>query len=388
MFSSQLDIVPSAVLFARERVSLTREELVSKVNPYLRRMKQSTITQTDIELWESGSRGMTWGESYAFTKATMFPFAALFKDESLEEPLEDFRAPPGGIPRDLSYTDQRHIHQFNNFYEMVTELQARLGESEMTRLPSATGRSTKQLADDIRTTLGVTAEAQASWRDEAHAITEWTERVSQCGVFVFTLPFDIDVLRGMARWDDGGPPAVALSTQDRSTARIFTLVHELAHLSHRRSGGYLCDTRIEANQVEARMNRIAAETMVPEEWVRELASRLDFEQSLKASPRATRTILRSAFRVSSQMLGIRLKELGIVESSGYSNTGFEKPFFSTKAGTTKPRRAMSELFREYLGNKTVTLLGSALDTNLVGEGEILDYFPSNFKLDDLWEVVS
>ena len=388
MFSGHLDIVPSAALFARERVSLTREELVSKVNPYLRRMEQSTITQTDIELWESGSRGMTWGESYAFTKATMFPFAALFKNEPPEEPLKDFRAPPGGKPRDLSYADQRHIHQFTNFYELVTELQARLGESETTRVTIATGKSTKQIASDFRTTLGVTTEAQASWQDERHAIAEWTERVSRCGVFVFTLPFDLDVLRGAARWDTGGPPAIALSTQDRSPARIFTLIHELAHLSHRHSGGYLCDTRIEDNQTEARMNRIAAETLVPEEWVREIASSLEFRQSLKSSPRATRTVLKQTFKVSSQMLGIRLQELGIVESSGYSRTGFEKPMFSAKAGATRPRRSMSELFHGYLGNKAVALLESALDTNLVGEGEILDYFPSNLKLDDLWEIVS
>lgn len=388
MFSGQLDIIPSAVRFARERVSLSREQLVRKVNPYLNRMKQSTITSTDVELWERGSRGMTWGETHAFTKATMFPFAALFKDEPPEEPLKDFRAPPGGKPRKLGYTDQKHIHQFNNFYGLVTELQARLGESETTHVPVATGRSTRQLASDFRTTLGVTTKVQASWRDEEHAIAEWTERVNQCGVFVFTLPFDIDVVRGTARWDNGGPPAIALSTQDRSPARIFTLIHELAHLSHRQSDGYLCDPRIGDNQIEARMNRIAAETLVPEEWVRELASSLEFKQSLKASPRATRTILKHTFKVSSQMLGIRLKELGIVESSGYSRTGFEKPFYSTKAGASKPRRAMSDLFRDYLGDKAVTLLGRALDTNLVGEGEILDYFPSNLKLDDLWEIVS
>ena len=388
MFSGQLDIVSSAALFARERVSLTREQLVSKANPYLKRMKQSTITQTDIELWESGSRGMTWGESYAFTKATMFPLAALFKNEPPEEPLKDFRAPLGGKPRKLGYTDQRHIHQFNQFYELVTELQARLGETETTYLPTATSRTIKQIASDFRTTLGVTLEAQASWRDEAHAIAEWTKRVNRCGVFVFTLPFDIDVLRSAARRDAGGPSAVALSTQDRSPARIFTLIHELAHLAHRHSGGYLCDPRIEDNQTEVRMNRIAAETLVPEGRVREIASSLEFEQSLKASPLATRTVLKHTFKVSTQMLGIRLQELGIVESSGYKRTGFEKTIFRAKSGASKRRRTTAELFREYLGDKAVGLLGRALETNLVGEGEILDYFPANVKLDDLWEIAS
>lgn len=388
MFSGQLDIIPGAVVFARERVSLSREELVRKVNPYLNRMKQSAITQSDVELWESGSRGMTWGETYAFTKATMFPFAALFKDERPEEPLKDFRSPPGGKPRKLAYNDQRHIHQFNNFYELVTELQARLGESESTRIPTATGRSIKQLASDIRATLGVTNQAQASWRDEQHAITEWTERVSRCGVFVFTLPFDIDVVRGAARWDDGGPPAIALSTQDRSPARIFTLIHELAHLSHRHSGGYVCDTRIAGHRTEARMNGIAAETLVPESWVRELAAGLDFEDTLKSSPLVTRNTLKRTLKVSSQMLGIRLQELRIVRSSGYSSTGFEKPIYAAKSGASKPRRATHELFRGYLGGKAVNLLRRALDTNIVGEGELLDYFPSNVKLDDLWEVTS
>ena len=48
------DIVPSTVAHARERVALTREQLVEEVNRYLRRLRSDTISTGDVESWETG----------------------------------------------------------------------------------------------------------------------------------------------------------------------------------------------------------------------------------------------------------------------------------------------------------------------------------------------
>ena len=92
------DVVPSALEHARTRVALTRNELVEKVNRILKRMGEDLISGGDVESWESGGRGMTWSEAYAFTKVTMSPFNALFQTQPPPEPLTDYRSPPGGNP--------------------------------------------------------------------------------------------------------------------------------------------------------------------------------------------------------------------------------------------------------------------------------------------------
>ena len=381
------DVVPSALEHARTRVALTRDELVEKINRILKRMGEDLISGCDVDSWESGGRGMTWSEAYAFTKVTMSPFNALFQTQPPPEPLTDFRSPPGGRARPLDYKSHRYLFQFNNCYEMVKELGARLGDSEQYNVPVANNQTVQDAARLIRDALGVTPEVQSAWANDAEAIDEWTKRVNNCGVFVFNLPFNIDVLRGVARWDDGGPPAIALSTQDWSSAKVFTLVHEFAHLTHSRSDGFVCDPRSVGHASENRMNKIAAETTVPEQWVRQVASGLEFADTFKDSPRNTRAHLTRTFKVSNQALGIRLAELGIVRESGYAQSGFEPRKFgaSMKAGRTSPSTA--QRFKNYLGPKAIDQITRALHSGAVGEGELLKHYLQSLKLKDLWELV-
>ena len=379
------DIVPSAVAHARERVALTREQLVTEVNRYLKRLHSDMISSCDVESWETGERGMTPLETYAFTKVTMFPYYALFDEQPPTEPLADFRQAPGSQTPNLDYKTHKHLFQFNNFYELAKELDARIGAPEYTGIPIADGRTIARVASEMRDVLDVSVDVQSAWDGDKEANEEWKRRIEMLGIFVISLPLNISQLRGASRWDQGGPPAVLISTADLPSARNFTLLHELAHLAHRQQQDALCDPVVAVHSSERRMNEIAAEALVPADWVKHETANAPEGIPFKAWPLKDRQRLRDKFNVSNQMLGIRLTELGITPSSGYSNNGWSQgnTVFRSAAG---PRPNRAERYRRYLGQPLVDLLSRALNGGAIGEGEALKHWLRDITLNELWEV--
>ena len=378
-------IVPSTVAHARIRVALSRDELVKKVNPHLKRLDHQLISPRDVDAWENGKRGMTWSETYAFTKVTMFPFGALFHEELPPEPLTDFRSPPGGQPRELDYKAHQHLQQFSDFYELAKELCGRVGMAESINVPVGQDRQTHQIAAAVRRTLGVDEAVQSGWESDVAAATEWQRRIEKIGVFVISLPLDMEKLRGASRWDPGGPPAVLISTSDLPSARSFTLLHELAHLTHRNSENAMCDPLASESPVERRMNQVAAEALVPAEWIRRETANAPRTIPFKSWPSSERVRLHNIFNVSNQMLGIRLTELGITPSSGYANEGWAKGNRGFGGGTGR-RMTKAQRFQRYLGQPLVQMLRKALDRGSVGEGEVLKHWIKGVKVHDLWKV--
>ena len=379
------DVVPSALEHARTRVALTRDELVEKVNRILKRMGEDLISSGDVDSWESGGRGMTWSEAYAFTKVTMSPFNALFQTQPPPEPLTDYRSPPGGQPRELDYRSHGHLYQFNNFYEMAKELCGRMGVAENINIPVSKGNTANQIATEIRRVLGVDENVQSGWTSDDQAFDEWKRRIEDVGVFVISLPLDIEILRGASRWDNGGPPAILVSTSDLPSAKCFTLLHELAHLANRGTGISLCDPVWDDHLTEKLMNQIAAEALVPAHWVRRETSTSSGRSEFVSWPHSERTRLRGLFNVSRQMLGQRLTELGITTNSGYVHNGWARGN-GRFGGSRGKQLKKAERYRRYLGEPLVGLLREGLDRNSVGPGEVLKHWLTDIKWHDLWKV--
>lgn len=369
-----MEIDPAALRYARERVSLSREELAKRMSTYIGKYRDIIISPEDIQQWESGARGMTSVETLAATEVCMFPFYALFDKERPSEPLTDFRTPPSGERSTIDYNTHQQFHRFNNFYEMVKDLSQRMGETENTNLPIANKEPAIEVANSLRNSLAVDHHTQHSWKDEDVALDEWKKRISQLGIFIFSLPLNIQQVRGASRWDPGAPPAILISTGDLPSARAFTLMHELAHLAHRNVQGSICDPSENTRHTqEYRMNRIAAEILVPEYWIKQETINHPDSQVFKEWTNAERNRLTSIFKVSNQMMGIRLKELGIVQDDGYSTSawGTGRFFFKKGAKRKKPSPKKHERYRSYLGERAISLLRRALQQDKITIGEVV-----------------
>ncbi|MGH7119740.1 MAG: ImmA/IrrE family metallo-endopeptidase, partial [Acetobacteraceae bacterium] len=117
----------------------------------------------------------------------------------------------------------------------------------------------------IRQRLGITRKAQRAWHDEYEALAGWRAAIESVGVLTMQMRrVDIAEARGFSL--PASPlPAVVANSKDWPRGRLFTFLHELAHVSLGQSGVCSLD---ETAQVEARCNAIAGAVLMPAEELR------------------------------------------------------------------------------------------------------------------------
>jgi len=119
----------------------------------------------------------------------------------------------------------------------------------------------------IRTSLAIPIAAFRQAKNADRALAVWVSAVEQLGAFVVQSG-DIDpaVARGFCL-DDELAPFIFINSKDAQRARIFTLIHELAHLFLGVSGvSNMLDARraVTPNQrLEVFCNAVAAEVIAP-----------------------------------------------------------------------------------------------------------------------------
>lgn len=125
-------------------------------------------------------------------------------------------------------------------------------------------------AERLRRALGVTLEYQQSFSGPEDAFKAWRERLERIGVFVFKRAFKQAAISGFCLPHDVAP-IIVINNGTAWTRQIFTLFHELCHLSHHHYGvtradhDYLDALAGEERRIEIECNRFASEFLVPPE---------------------------------------------------------------------------------------------------------------------------
>jgi Zn-dependent peptidase ImmA (M78 family)/DNA-binding XRE family transcriptional regulator len=140
------------------------------------------------------------------------------------------------------------------------------------------------------------------FEDANNSLWFWIERLEELGVLVFQMSrVDPDECRGISIWQRYCP-VVILNGGDEVEARVFTLLHEVAHLLAHQGG--VCTVWTGA-AVEAKCNAFAGACLIPERTLnRELAG----EDPIEAMPR-----LAARFHTSQSTVAIRLRDLGYID---------------------------------------------------------------------------
>lgn len=132
----------------------------------------------------------------------------------------------------------------------------------------------EDMARRLAEKIGVTMRDRRRWANEYDALNAWKSAIERVGVMVMQLSgVAVSEMRGcsLALFP---LPIILLNSSDRPLGRVFTLVHELAHLARSESG--LCDVfddvgRTDQNEaVETYCNHVAGAVLVPlEELLRQ-----------------------------------------------------------------------------------------------------------------------
>lgn len=304
------------LVWARETASLTQDEVAKALGVVVERIRE----------WEKGEDSPTVNQLRRLAERCKRPLSVFY----LPEPPQDFQA-----LRDLRRLPSARNRQFSPqlAYEVRAAYERRLVAlevlSDLGEAPAELGvtaaakDSTEVVAGRLRERLGLTVAQQVRLNDHFRG---WRDAIEAAGVLVFVLSgahhqVELEEMRGFAIAEEP-LPVIVVNGKDRTPGKVFTLLHELAHVALSQSA---IENDVEAGDalpepdliVERFCNRVAAAVLMPREAM--LAEAIVVAKQQQQGPWNNEEILALARRygVSREALLLRLVELGRADLAFY-----------------------------------------------------------------------
>ncbi|QAY89721.1 ImmA/IrrE family metallo-endopeptidase [Pseudomonas sp. ACM7] len=300
---------PSLLTWSRERAGLSTEQVAKKL----------PVKPDRVEEWEAGETKPTFLQAQKWASLAHVPFGFLFLQQPPVEqlPLPDLRTVGGVAPQrpslELLDTVRDSIRKQDWYLEYLQHQE----HQPLVFVGRFNSRSqVAEVVDDIRRILGVNPDvARLDYDKYSRALIEAAEAagilVMRSGIALGNTHRKLEVseFRGFAI-SNAYVPVVFVNSSDAPTARLFTLLHELAHIWIGSSG--VSDGNTANGRDEERFcNAVAGEFLAPEAQFRALWNAdVNWEDNL--APLATR------FHISKLAIGRRALDLGYINQAQYS----------------------------------------------------------------------
>jgi Zn-dependent peptidase ImmA (M78 family) len=304
-------INPAMLRWARSRVGFDVLEAASAAG----------VKPEQFARWETGEGLPTFRQAQSVAQALHAPFGFLFLQHAPAEPqlLPDLRtvggAPVGRPSVNLTDTVKATLQKQAWFIEYQQEQGAQplpfVGRFSVTASVTA-------VAADIRAVLGCDIEqGQRQWDEYQRELILAAERagilIMRSGIVGNNTRRKLDVseFRGFAI-SHALAPVVFVNSADAPTARLFTLMHELAHIWIG-SSGISNAAPDNSRREEVFCNAVAGEFLAPSETFLALWSTSAQEVPVRISELARR------FHVSSMVVMRRALDLGLLSRDAYND---------------------------------------------------------------------
>lgn len=221
---------------------------------------------------------VTMPQLMLFAKTTYTPYGYFFLDEPPEEPLPlpDFRTVRSELMQRPSANLLDTIYQAQMRQAWYHDYRRRWGEDPVPVVGSGAGKTVAAVAGMMTLALGVGLGARRSFRTPGDLLREVLDSIEGLGVLVQVSGvvgndthrrLAVEEFRGFALSDDLAP-VIFVNGQDSLAAKVFTVLHELAHLYAGQSA--LSDAPLgrEPGAGELWCNQVAAEVLVPADDLR------------------------------------------------------------------------------------------------------------------------
>lgn len=306
MISAQANINPQLLTFSRERIGYAIPDIAQKLQ----------VKEEKWLSWEKGEQKPTTNQLIRIAnyldRTPAFFYLNSPPDEG--EPLSEFRTINNNLLVSGSPKLIAAIREAKRNRETLLELYSEQRKTPVS-IPSLdmVNGTVQEKGERIRNWLGISMSAQNAWRSSSEALTNWKDLVEEKDIYVVQFPFvDVDECRGFALSEEP-VPIIGINSKDSYNARIFTLIHELAHILYRDSvlindslAGYFGSGRT----MEQKCNRLAAEILVPE---------VELTREFNAQSFSVKEVMRLSrkFRVSGYVMLIRLKAVQLITEEDY-----------------------------------------------------------------------
>ena len=386
-------INPELLVWARNTAGLTPEDAAKKLG-----VKPSRLTE-----WEEGRLRPTVTQLRKAANVYKRPLAVFFlpRPPAQPQPLHDFRRFPGReqarFSPELLLEMRRARHRRAVALELLDDL-----ERPVTTLPLrvALDDDPDEVAARAREWLGITLAQQARWQAPYDALNGWISAFEACGFLVFqTSDVDLDEMRGFSL-SGRRLPVIVLNAKDLPRARVFTLMHEFAHVMLDMGG--VCDPQgvgrrwhTADERVEVFCNHVAGALLVPANVL--LAdSRVAENRGRREWPEATISALADSFAVSREVILRRLLILGRTTDAFYERKRQQYLAQYAQLAAQARERAREEesyapVFRIALrdnGRRYTRLVLDAFEGERITAADVSDYLGVRLKhLDRIADAV-
>jgi Zn-dependent peptidase ImmA (M78 family)/DNA-binding XRE family transcriptional regulator len=305
--ATQALVNPELLSWARQRSGLSEAALAKKLG-----VKAERITQ-----WELGEAKPTFKQAQNIAKVTYTPFGYLFLKQPPEESLP--------IP-DLRTVEGREVEKPSpELRDIVTQVLGKQtwykdylisNEMEPNEFVGSISVDTPiaEAVAAIRMAIGVEVPIKGTWEEYQRDLILGAE---EAGVLVMRSgivgnntrrKLQVSEFRGFAIADEYAP-VIFINSSDAPKARLFTLIHELAHIWIGSTG--ISNLEPSNEREEAFCNQVAGEFLVPEKSLKAIWSE---HESLRANCAAAA----STFHVSKVVVARKAADIGIVSRADYS----------------------------------------------------------------------
>lgn len=254
-------VTPDVLCWARNLDRITLDEAAAKMK----------INTDRLQAWESGTEKPSLRQAKDLAKYYRVPFVYFYLPDTPKK------------AKRIEQLDYRTFGNVGDVYEMSRELRWTLRDIEdrrdtMIELYALEGKKptpfnskktnseeAREIANHIRTLLDITLEKQIKFRKPEELLTYCINKLENMDVLVFqAAKVEPSEMRGASLGYDEFP-IILLNRKDEPSARLFTLMHELAHLVLGISA--VCNDISEKgtsnNQTELFCNSIAGLALVP-----------------------------------------------------------------------------------------------------------------------------
>lgn len=307
--ATQAFINPAILTWARERAGMSEFAFTQKMG----------LSKPDkLDLWESGAERPTFKQAQKIAAITHIPFGYLFLSVPPKEtlPIPDLRTIGNKHIEEPSLEMKDVIKQVLMKQEWFKDYLISQNEEPLSFIGRySTNDSVEVVANDIRETIKVPIPTKGDWQSYMRDIIRGAESarilIMRAGIVGNNTHRKLQVseFRGFAI-SDKWAPVVFINSSDAPTARLFTLVHELAHLWIGESG--ISNVENNGSKEELFCNAVAGEFLVPKTAFHALWD--------KSSHLLTNLVnISSRLHVSKLVVAKKAYDLGVISKDEYWN---------------------------------------------------------------------
>ena len=367
----KIKLQPDVLRWARERAGFNPDELAEKLK----------IRPQRVLEWERSGE-ISIAQVGKLAQRTYTPEGYLFLDEPPEDslPIADFRTVGDHLPARPSPNLLDTIYQMQRRQDWMRE-ELIIEESDPLEFVGSFNGSTdyEDVADGMREALTL----ESSWASRNStwdaALRFLRNRIEDAGVLIFIngvvgnnthRKLDPDEFRGFALIDEYAP-LIFINNADYTSAQMFTIAHELAHIFVGAEGVSNFEDHLPIpHATELFCNSVAAEFLVPHADLEALWDTIEKDEDLY------RNIARR-FKVSVIVAARRTYDLGLIDQEQYYEFYDEYVADERRQGTTRTGGG------DFWNNQNVRLgrrFGAAV-ARAVREGRLL--YREAYRLTDL-----